>query len=383
MRSFLAGALCLSVLASAAPTLSVRDVPQTEFLNVTYSSSSGSLHNSSLPNVLILATGGTIAGSSTSSEDDTHYQAGVIGVAALVAAVPDLLNISNIDGVQFANKNSGDITSADVLQLSKLINYALCRSHSNYTGAVVTHGTDTLEETAFTLDITLSCSKPIVIVGAMRPATATSADGPGNLLEAVTVAVDPRAKGRGALIVLNDRIGQAWYTIKRNANTLETFGAPEQGFVGGLLSYTPFWYYPATRPTFKQTFKIAAINTLPAVEIIYAHESYNPKLIKDAISDGAQGIVIAGTGAGDESLAAEPYIAAAVAQGVPVVISTKINVGCVVPSAGSDTIAAGFLNPVKSRIQLQYALANNYSMNATRASFEQVLGSMIGYGASG
>jgi L-asparaginase/Glu-tRNA(Gln) amidotransferase subunit D len=98
---------------------------------------------------------------------------------------------------------------------------------------------------AFTLDITLSCTKPIIIVGAMRPSTATSADGPANLLEAVTVAIDPRAKGRGALIVMNDRIGQAWYTIKRNANVLETFGAPEQGYVGGLLSYTPFWYWPA------------------------------------------------------------------------------------------------------------------------------------------
>jgi len=79
----------------------------------------------------------------------------------------------------------------------------------------------------------------------MRPSTATSADGPANLLEAVTVAIDPRARGRGALIVMNDRIGQAWYTIKRNANVLETFGAPEQGYVGGLLSYTPFWYWPA------------------------------------------------------------------------------------------------------------------------------------------
>jgi L-asparaginase len=217
----------------------------------------------------------------------------------------------------------------------------------------------------------------------MRPSTATSADGPANLLEAVTVAVDPRAKGRGALIVLNDRIGQAWYTIKRNANTLETFGAPEQGFVGGLLSYTPFWYYPPTQPTFKKTFSSANVSALPPVEIIYAHESYDPRLIPSAITLGAKGIVIAGTGAGDESSAADPYIAAAVAAGVPVVVSTKINVGCVVPSKGSDSIAAGFLNPVKSRIQLQFALANGMSMNETRAAFEEVLGSMIGYGASG
>jgi len=132
----------------------------------------------------------------------------------------------------------------------------------------------------------------------MRPSTAISADGPGNLLSAVTVAVDPRAQNRGALIVLNDRIGQAWYTIKNNANTLDTFRANEQGYVGGLLSYQPFWYWPPTQPTFKQTFNISNVNTLPEVAIIYAHESYNPAMIQAAILEGAKGVVIAGTGAG-------------------------------------------------------------------------------------
>lgn len=137
----------------------------------------------------------------------------------------------------------------------------------------------------------------------MRPATATSADGPGNLLSAVAVAADPLARGRGALIVLNDRIGQAWYTIKRNANTLDTFGAPEQGYVGGLLSFTPFWYWPASQPTFKNKvpFGTASLGnkTLPQVEIVYAHESYNPRIITDMVALGARGIVIAGTGAGE------------------------------------------------------------------------------------
>jgi len=132
----------------------------------------------------------------------------------------------------------------------------------------------------------------------MRPSSAISADGPGNLLSAVTVAVDPMAQNRGALIVMNDRIGQAWYTIKNNANTLETFRATEQGFVGGLLSYTPFWYYPPSQPTFKQTFSVANVSTLPDVAIVYAHESYNPRMIADAVIEGAKGVVIAGTGAG-------------------------------------------------------------------------------------
>lgn len=161
-----------------------------------------------------------------------------MGVGVLVDAVPQLLNVSNIDAVQVSNVGSGDVTSDLVLDISQKANYALCRPDANYTGVVITHGTgacrhthfslpheleltyilylftDTLEETAFAMDISVNCDKPVVVVGAMRPATAISADGPANLLQGVTVAADPQAKGRGALIVLNDRIGQAWYTEK-------------------------------------------------------------------------------------------------------------------------------------------------------------------------
>ena len=164
---------------------------------------------------------------------------------------------------------------------------------------------------------------------------------------------------------------------------LDTFGAPQQGYVGQLLSFEPLWYYPASQPSFKRTFDVSYVEQLPAVEIIYCHESYDVKLIQHAIDDGAKGIIMAGTGSGDTSSAADPYIANATAAGIPVVVSTKINVGVEVPTKGSDSIGAGLLNPVKARIQLQYALANGLNMTEIRDVFEGVLADMIGYGTSG
>lgn len=165
--------------------------------------------------------------------------------------------------------------------------------------------------------------------------------------------------------------------IHSNANTLDTFKAPEQGYVGGLLSFQPFYYFPPSQPTFKQTFDTSSMSTLPMVDIIYCHQDYDVKLIEDALDNGAQGLVLAGTGAGDVAAASAPYLEKAQQRGVPVVVSTKINVGAVVPAtSGDDTyIGAGFLNPVKSRIQLQFALASGCSKDQIRENFEGKLSS--------
>lgn len=119
------------------------------------------------------------------------------------------------------------------------------------------------------MDSVVNCGKPVVLVGAMRPSTAISADGPANLLEAVTLAGEPDARDRGALIALNDRIGSALYTQKNNANTINTFTAVEQGNIGGFLSTKPFFYYPAGQPTFKEIFDISSVNELPMVDVLY------------------------------------------------------------------------------------------------------------------
>jgi len=157
--------------------------------------------NSSLPNVTIFATGGTIASQGTSNTQTTGYSVG-LGVQQLVDAVPEILNITNIRGYQVSNVGSGSINQTISLRLAQLINEELARD--DIAGVVVTHGTDTLEETAFFLDLTVNSTKPVVVVGAMRPATALSADGPLNLYQAVTLAASPNAIGRGAMISLNE-----------------------------------------------------------------------------------------------------------------------------------------------------------------------------------
>jgi len=174
-----------------------------------------------------------------------------------------LLNISNIYGVQVANVGSPSINSTILLDLARHANDILCSEGSTIDSVIITHGTDTLEETAFFMDATVNCGKPVVIVGAMRPATAISADGPANLYQAVQAGVFPESKNRGALIIMNDRIGAAYYTQKTHGtstffslagsslisvNYLDTFKAPEPGYLGGFFNNQPFYYYEAAKP---------------------------------------------------------------------------------------------------------------------------------------
>lgn len=264
--------------------------------------------------------------------------------------------------------------------MAKLANDLLCSENSTTAGIVITHGTDSLEETAFAMDAMVNCGKPVVLVGAMRPATAISADGPSNLLEAVTLAASPQAKGYGCMVVLNDRIAAAWYVQKTNANTLDTFRATEQGFLGGFLSTVPFFYYPPTQPTFKQTFDITNVTSLPKVAALLASQEFDGSLIQAAVDLGYRGIVIGGMGAGSTPSTSRTAINAAIAAGVPVVLSTKTGAGAVVPSgSGTDnsTIAAGFLSPNKARIQLQLALATGLNMTEIRETFEGKLAAYL------
>lgn len=235
--------------------------------------------------------GGTIAGSGSSSTATTGYTAGAVGILDLIDAVPSMLNVSNIAGVQVANVGSEDITSDILISLSRSINKLVC-DDSTMAGAVITHGTDTLEETAFFLDATINCGKPVVIVGAMRPSTATSADGPFNLLEAVTVAASPKSVNRGAMVVMNDRIASAYYVTKTNANTMDTFKAIEMGFLGEMISNTPFFFYPPAKPTGKLEFDITATKEIPRVDILYAYEDMHNDTLYSAVKNGAQGIVV-------------------------------------------------------------------------------------------
>ncbi|KAK6211152.1 l-asparaginase [Colletotrichum tabaci] len=315
--------------------------------------------NASLPNITIFATGGTIAGSAASNAQTTGYQAGALGVDILIDAVPELRNVSNVSGVQVANVDSGSITPGILLNLTRLVQEALDDPYCQ--GAVVTHGTDTLEESAFFLQLAVRSEKPVVVVGAMRPATAISADGPINLLEAVTLAASPDARGRGTMVVLNDRIGSAFYTSKTHSNSLDTFRAVEQGYLGFFLDIKPVFYYPPVLPLGHAYFNVSAATELPQVDILFGHQALNPAIAKAAVESGAKGLVLAGMGAGGWTTPGrEALKTLAQENNTHIVVSSRTMGGFVEDSDAPNTYGGWNLNPQKARIMLQLALYSGY-----------------------
>ena len=250
-----------------------------------------------LPNVRILATGGTIAGTANKATIMTGYKAGVLGIQTLIDAVPQIKTIANIEGEQIVNLGSAHMTTDVSLKLADRCNTLLARNDVD--GIVITHGTDTLEETAYFLNLTVKSKKPVVLVGAMRPATAISADGPVNLLNAVTLAANPKAAGQGVLIAMNDTINAARDTTKTSTSNVATFKAPELGIVGYFTDGQPYFYRKDLRKNTWQTeFNVKGLTTLPRVDIIYTHISDDSTLVNAAVAAGAKGIVYAGSGMG-------------------------------------------------------------------------------------
>ncbi|EBR8158574.1 L-asparaginase [Salmonella enterica subsp. enterica serovar Newport] len=317
------------------------------------------------PDITVLATGGTIAGSSMSKTDTTNYKAGSIGIDKLIRAVPEISDVANVYGEQISNVISDDVDSDILLKLSHRVNQLF---NEGQQGVVITHGTDTLEESAFFLDLTVKSGHPVVFAGAMRPATALSADGPMNLLEAVTLAADKKAAGRGALIVLNDRIGSAFYTTKTNSTTTDTFKAIEPGYLGVFISGKPRFYYPPMRATDQVYFDVSKIKKLPDVEILYAYSGQTPDVLEATVKSGVKGIVIAGNGNGSLSTRMESAVRALNEKGFPVIIATRTGSGYV--SSKSYGISSGFLNAQKSRILLQLALATGADMKKIAEYFD-------------
>ncbi|CAN8103243.1 unnamed protein product [Discula destructiva] len=326
-------------------------------------------YNASLPNITIFATGGTIAGSANSSAQTTGYQAGALGIQTLLDAVPELTDVANVAGVQVSNVASEAITGSILLNISHQVSASLDDPYCQ--GVVITHGTDTLEESAFFLDLTINSTKPVVFVGAMRPATAVSADGPENLLAAVTLAGSESAKGRGGMVVLNDRIASTWYVTKTNANALDTFKAYESGFLGYFIDIKPVFYYDAAKPTGKPYFDVTGIAALPQVDVLYGHQDLNPALATAAVASGAKGLVLAGMGAGgwtDDGT--EVLEQLATYNGTKVVVSSRTMDGYVEPQSTEGMYGGGFLNPHKARIMLQLGLNAGLNENELRSVFE-------------
>src|SRR5882762_9257636 len=311
------------------------------------------------PNITILATGGTIAGAAATGTQ-SGYTSGAVTIDAMIAAVPGVGDLANIKGEQIANVGSQDMSFDILIKLAKRIN-DLAKS-ADVDGIVVTHGTDTMEESAFFLNLTVKTDKPVVLVGSMRPSTAVSADGPLNLYNAVGVAADPRAKGRGVLVVMNDWIQDAHSLTKTSTTAVQTFMSPLRGVVG-IANYgkNDFFKSPEWKHTTQSEFDITNVTQLPRVDVIFASLDMSPDLIDCAVTNGAKGIVIAGVGNGNMNKASVTAAANAAKKGVVVVRSSRVVTGSVGRNVELNDDELGFiasdeLNPQKARILLSLAL---------------------------
>lgn len=312
-----------------------------------------------LPHVCILATGGTIAGSAKSSTQ-AGYTSGGLDVKGLIRAVPDLDRLARVDGEQFSDIGSQDMSFEIMTGLAGKINQLLSRDDID--GIVVTHGTDTMEETAFFLNLTVSSPKPVVMTGAMRPSTAISADGPLNLFNSVAVAADPESQERGVMVVMNDRIHGAHSLTKTNTTSVETFLSPVNGLMGTVIyGEVKFFRGPFRKHTLVSEFTPDYTLPLPRVDIIYACADMPADLIEASVSRGARGVVIAGDGNGNMNQASIKTAAELSKKGIFIVRASRVPTGTVSRNVEVDDDANGFiasdeLNPAKARILLMLAL---------------------------
>lgn len=326
------------------------------------------------PNIVILATGGTIAGEAKSDLATTGYQAGSLGIEVLINAVPELKNIANISGEQVANIDSSNMTDEIWLTLANKINSLL--SSSNVDGIVITHGTDTMEETAYFLNLVIKSNKPIVLTGAMRPATAMSADGPKNLYNAVCLAGDKNARNKGVMVAMNDKIYSAREVSKTHTLNVETFKSPNNGEIGYIVDGKAFFNSLSIKPHTKDSpFSVKGLKELPKVDIVYTYSNDGSKVAVEAfLNAGTKGLVVAGSGAGNIHENQKNYLIKLLAQ-KRLVVAKSSRVGSGLVPLSEEEIQQGFisannLNPQKARILLMLALTKTNSTKEIQKYFD-------------
>jgi L-asparaginase len=315
--------------------------------------------NAQLPRIIILATGGTIAGAGASS-DRAGYTAGKIPIDDLIGSIPTVKKIANISGEQIASVGSQDMTIDIWKKLAIRINEIFVKNEAD--GIVITHGTDTQEETAYFLDLVVTSDKPVVLTGSMRPATAISADGPKNLYDAITVAINPKSKGKGVLVSFNEGIYDAREVMKLSTTKTNAFGSPNTGPVGQAYDGRVEYYQTSTREVVPQKPVIITADTkLPRVDIVYMYADAPPDQIDLLISKKVDGIVIAGVGNGNFNKAYTDAVKRAVAAGIVICRASRTPSGRVVlhDEINDDelgTIVSDDLTPQKARILLMLGL---------------------------
>lgn len=351
IHSFVFGLTCFSFLCFTQP-LFASTGPST--------SGTMTMHHSvnEKATILILTTGGTIAGQANSNKE-LGYHAGKTTGESLIDSVPTLKNEANIQVTSVAQIGSQDMSDHILLDLAHHIQKA--EENPKISGIVITHGTDTMEETAFFLNEVLPHHKPIILVGAMRPTGYASADGNANLIDAVKVAASPLAQNRPVMVVMNDTILDARFVQKMNTTNLEAFQAPNAGPIGIVNTEHVHFFQPAAQKT--AAFPIPARAPFPRVDIIYSHVQMDGGLIEDAVKRGTKGIVLAGVGDGNTSAAALKALQEAQQKGIIIVRSSRVGSGFVnrnveINDDQNHFVVAEDLNPQKARLLLQILLAN-------------------------
>jgi L-asparaginase len=325
-----------------------------------------------LPEVAVYATGGTIAGQAKAT-DQSNYTAAQVGVNKLVQAVPELAKIANISSDQVAQIGSQDMSDEVWLKLAKKINSECSRK----AGFVITHGTDTMEETAYFLNLVAKCDKPIVLVGAMRPSNGLSADGPLNLYNAVAVAADPAAANRGVMVVMNDRVLGARDVTKTNTTGVETFQSPNAGQLATIHNGKVYWDAKGvTKHTTATPFNVDKLDKLPRVGIVYQHAGVEGTAAKAMVDAKYDGIVTAGVGNGNLHQSTFPILEKAAKDGIVIVRSSRVPTGSTTKDAEVDDakygfVSSGSLNPQKARVLLQLALTQTKDPKKIQEYFDE------------
>ena len=312
------------------------------------------------PNVVVLATGGTIAGAGASAANSATYAAAKVPVDKLLAGLPELANVAKVSGEQVFQIASESFTNEHLLRLGQRVS-ALAKQ-ADVDGIVITHGTDTLEETAYFLNLVVRTTKPIVVVGSMRPGTALSADGALNLYDAVTVAASKDAAGKGVLVTMNDEI-QSGRDVSKTINIKTEAFKSQWGPLGMVVEGKNYWFRKLDkRHTTTSEFDIDQINALPLVEIAYAGGNVTDTAHRAFAAAGAKAIIHAGPGNGSVANTLVPTLQDLRSKGLHIIRSSHVNAGGFVvrnaeqPDDKYDWVVAHDLNPQKARILASVAL---------------------------
>ena len=329
-----------------------------------------------LPLVHLLGTGGTIASWGSPRLEFVQYYLGGqhLDVHQNLERIPEIKDFARVEAEQVMQSASMGIGGPEWLQFASKIN-GILTGNSDVAGVVLTHGTSTMEETAYFLNLTIKSEKPVVVTGSMRPTSGMGTDADNNLLGSIILAGSPEARGKGVMIMLNDEINAARDVTKQNTYRVETFGSRELGLLGYLDSDLKAMFYrtPTRKHTYQTEFDVSKVTELPQVDVVYAVSGGNGLQIRALIEAKVPGIVAAGAGAGSGSPDWNDALAEASAQGLLVVMTSRVGAGRVTPTNRSKEqgiIAGDNLNAQKARILLMLALSVTRDKDRIQAMFE-------------